>query len=113
MTAMIQGSNFQVDKFRNSTGYTPRPAPIALNLVKKILNVHQNLNPRAQVKPSLPDIVLPIIGRGEPQSSPILPSGSPADFTRSPPPQKSNGPLTRLFYVSQYLSVWTFLMDHI
>merc|ERR1719365_555101 len=67
----------KVDKFRNSTGYTPRPAPIALNLVK----------------PSLPDIVLPIIGRmGEPQSSPILPSGSPADFTRSPPPQKSQQP---------------------
>ena len=34
MPATIQGSNCQVDKFRNSTGYTPRPAPIALNLVK-------------------------------------------------------------------------------
>ena len=80
----------QVDKFRNSTGYTPRPSPIALNLVK----------------PSLPDIVLPILGRaveaqglqglqGHSNSPNILPSGSPGDFTRSPPPAISNGPLTR------------------
>ena len=77
----------QVDKFRNSTGYTSRPSPIALNLVK----------------PSLPDIVLPILGRaveaqglkGNSNPPNILPSGSPGDFTRSPPPAISNGPLTR------------------